>query len=76
MVRMQHIEAAQFNALCGVVAALGEALATMERIVNTPMPMPYLVHLRQVIILFLVILPLQVRRHAIGMVWHGMAGLG
>jgi len=60
MLRQQTIEPPQYSALCGVVAALGDALATMERIVNTPMPMPYLVHLRQVIILFLILLPLQV----------------
>ena len=60
MLRNDLLEPAQFTSLTTVISSIGEQLITMERIVTTPMPMPYLVHLRQVIVLFCIILPLQV----------------
>ena len=60
MQRQGWLEPGPFNSLTGIIGSLGEQLVTMERIVNTPMPLPYLVHLRQVIVLFCIILPLQV----------------
>ena len=60
MLRNDLLEPSQFTSLTSVISSLGEQLITMERIVTTPMPMPYLVHLRQVIVLFCIILPLQV----------------
>ena len=60
MLRNDLLDPAQFTSLAAVISSFGEQLITMERIVTTPMPMPYLVHLRQVIVLFCIILPLQV----------------
>ena len=60
MLRCNTIDARQFGLLETVLGSLGDQYASMERIKGTPVPLPYLVHLRQVIVIFCFLLPLEV----------------
>lgn len=56
----QRINAYQLTELQKLIDTLVESMAGCERILNTPLPLAYAIHLRQLVILYCLSLPFQV----------------
>ncbi|MGG6295789.1 bestrophin family protein [Leptolyngbya sp. AN02str] len=55
----QHLNAYQLNAMQTLINELVNALGGCERILKTPIPMAYAIHLRQLLLLYCLTLPFQ-----------------
>jgi ion channel-forming bestrophin family protein len=57
--RNQRIDLYQVTALTALLDKMVESLGACERILKTPMPMAYAIHLKQLLLIYCLLLPLQ-----------------
>ncbi|KNE60645.1 hypothetical protein AMAG_06020 [Allomyces macrogynus ATCC 38327] len=59
-IRAGNIDLPQFSQIIASLNGMADAYTSVERIVSTPIPRAYAVHLQQIVYIYLIMLPLQI----------------
>ncbi|KAL7749187.1 hypothetical protein RI367_005338 [Sorochytrium milnesiophthora] len=58
--KKEHIDVPQFGVMINTMSSMIDTLTNLERILTTPIPLAYNIHLKQAMYLYLLLLPFQV----------------